>query len=48
MEALLVLGAAEKSGAISLAALNKKVLLNIAPSVIQLVTAVTNHLRHAG
>ena len=38
----------EKSAEISFAALNNEVLLNVAPSVIQLVTKTTIHLRHAG
>ena len=38
----------ENSVAISFAAVNREVLLNVAPNVIQLVTATTVHLRHAG
>ena len=48
LEMLMLSAVVEYSDAISFAALNREVLLNVAANVIQLVTATTVHLRHAG
>ena len=48
LEALTPTTVVENSAAISFAALNREVLLKVAPNVTQLVTATTAHLRHAG
>ena len=48
LEMLMLAAVVEYSAAIWFAALNREVLLNVAANVIQLVTATTVHLRHAG
>lgn len=48
LEMLMLSTVVEKSDAISFAALSREVLLNVAANVIQLITATTIHLRHAG